>query len=351
VTPAGALRWDLAIRLVLAVVLPSIGQVLVPDPVSDVFLAAVLSAVLVSLGSLGPEFTRRSLVAVTAVGVPVAVIAGAGAGASRTDLGGELFVLALFTAYGTMVQAGMLAQLAWFPVAAAGMMATLLFGGDVQVTRLLGASVAGSALAVLLIWLVPRLVHTPRLALPPGALAVDSTRLRRMLRRPTWRDWAFPLVLGLLSALLLIVAAAATGGFKPYWAVLAFVTVLAPSKTKTRESALQTIVATTLGVALAAAVHGAGLTIPAQAAVIVVLGAIGAVIMLRNGLLSKVLLTPLPVVTAAWTLDVEGALALRLRLVEYTVGAAVGLVTAVVAAILTTRLQAQRGSVVDDLVG
>lgn len=347
--PPGILRWDLAVRLVLAVVLPILGHLASPDAVSEAFLATVLAAVLVSFGTFGPEFTRWRLLTLTAVGVPVAVIAGAAA--SRTGVGGALLVFVLFAAYGAAIRAGMAAQLAWFPVSAAGLLSAVLLAGDVDLWRLLGAACGGSLLAVLLVAGVHRLLPAPRLPLPDGALDVDRTMLDRMVRRPSLQDWGFPLLLGGLAAALLVVAALVTGGFKPYWAVFALVTVLAPSKAQTRHSAGQTVLAAVLGVSLSAVILRSGLDVALQALLIVALGLVGAVIMLRHGLISKILLTPLPVVAAAWALDVDGDLALQFRLIEYLGGAALGLGAAALAEVLVNRLESRRAATAADVVG
>lgn len=72
--------------------------------------------------------------------------------------------------------------------------------------------------------------------------------------------------------------------------------------------------------------------------VIAVMGIFGGLLLLRNGLLSKALLTPLPVVAAVVALDVDGALALPLRVIEYVAGASLGVATVVVADYLGRRL-------------
>ena len=81
-----------------------------------------------------------------------------------------------------------------------------------------------------------------------------------------------------MSAALLLLTSVLTGGSRPYWAVLAFVSVLAPSAAKTRESALETVVA-----------------------------------------------------SVAAALGFDQALALQLRLAEYVVGAVLGAAAAIVA--------------------
>lgn len=346
--PAALLRWDLAVRLLLAVTIPVVVSLATTADVGVVALTAAMSAALVSFSSLGPDLSSRTWERVAAVGVPVAIVLGAlGSGLAGT---GSLLVFVLFTVHGAMIRAGLPAQLAWFPVGAAGMLAALLFADSLEIGHVAIGAALGSVLALLLMWLVPLVVRAPRLPIPPEALTVDTARLRRMVTAPRWRDWLMPLALGGLSAALLIVANVLTGGFKPYWAVLAYVSVLAPSAAQTRRSAIETALSAVVGVLLAAVVLGAGMAQGTEVAVIVGMGVVGAVLTLRNGLLSKALITPLPVVVAAAALDVDGSLVLPLRLVEYLVGAGLGVLTVVAADYLGRHLFEERASE-DDLVG
>lgn len=339
--PAAALwRWDLAVRLCLSVAGPLVAVLALPEGVQVVALAAALTAALVSLSSLGPDLSSRPWVLLAAVGVPAAVLLGAVS--TRLPAGGTLVVFALFTIHGAMVRTALLAQLAWFPVATAGLLAALLVPDGTALGEVALGAVVGSAWALALMWLVPLLVRAPRLPIPTQALVVDTARLRRMVTRPTWRDWLAPLALGAMSATLLAVTTVLTGGFKPYWAVLAFVSVLAPSAAKTRESAVQTAVASVVGVALAGGVLTLGLAPAATIGLILVMAVGGSLLLLRNGTLSKTLMTPLPVVTAAAALDVDQSLALQLRLAEYVAGAALGAAAVVAADYLGRRLWHER---------
>ncbi len=339
--PVAALwRWDLATRLLLAVVGPLVLLPVLPDGGRVVALTAALSAALVSLSSLGPDLSTRGWVLVAAVGVPVAVVLGATS--VGLPAGGTLVVFVLFTIHGAMVRTALLAQLAWFPVAAGGLLAALLFDEPTDLGEVALGALLGSAWAVALVRLVPMVVRAPRLPIPVEALAVDTERLRRMVRRPSWRDWLAPLALGAMSAALLLVTTVLTGGFKPYWAVLAFVSVLAPSAAKTRESTVETVVASVIGVALAAGVIALGLPQVVAIGVIVAMAVAGGALLLRNGTLSKALMTPLPVVVAAAALDANQVLALQLRLAEYVVGAGLGLVVVVGGEYLSRRLWRER---------
>jgi hypothetical protein len=339
------LRWDMATRVALAVSLPVLVSLLTGG-LGVVAVTAALSAALTSLASLGPDLSTRPWVLVAAVGVPAAIVLGAGS--TRLPTGGVLVVFLLFTAYGALARAGLLAQMAWFPVAIGGMVAALLVAPGTNLGDIAAGAAAGSLLALVLMLVVARVVRAPRLAVPAGALAVDTDRLRRMVTAPTWWDWGFPLLLGGVSASILVVFDLLTGGFRPYWAVLAFVSVLAPSVAATRRSVVETIAAAAAGVLLAGIVLATRLPVAQQLVVITMLGVVGALLMLRQGLVSKALLTPLPVVGAAAALGQDAALALPVRLGEYVVGAVLGLGVVVVTARVSERLEPGRADEADE---
>ena len=320
------LRWDLAVRLFLSLAIP-LGVGVALGDVGQVSIAATMAAALVSFGTLGPDMSSRPWQAVTALGVPLAIVLGVAS--SRLASGGVVMVFLLFTAFGAFARAGFVAQLSWFPVATAGMLAALLIGPEASLGQVAVGAALGAVLAVVLSIVVPLLLRPPTLTLPAQALQVDTDRLRRMVRHPSWHDWAFPLVLGVVSAALLVVFDVLTGGFKPYWAVLAFVSVLAPTAAETRRSAWETITSTVAGVALAALVLALDLRPSATAVTIAVLGTVGALLLLRQGFASKALITPLPVVLATATPGTDAAFALPVRLGEYVVGAALGVVVVV----------------------
>lgn len=333
------LRWDLAVRALLAVLLPALIGLAVPWLTHAAVLAAVVAA-MVSLSSLGPDLGQPRWTALAVVATPVAVTLGAWL--APTAGGGVLLVLLLFVVQGALTQAGLVGQLAWFPVSSAGLVAAALSPGRASLLAVAAAAAAGAAWAGLLVLLVPRVVRVPRLALPEGALAVDTPRLRRMVMRPHWRDWTFPLLLGGLSALLLVLAGLLTGGFRAYWVVFALVAVLGPTSAATRQSAWETVAAAMVGIALAGVLVAWDPDALVVVACVLALAVAGALVLLRNGMLSKALLTPLPVVFAARAAEGPGSGALGLRLVEFLVGAGVGLAAAVASEWLVQRLERDR---------
>jgi hypothetical protein len=333
--PAQAvLRWDLTIRVVLAIGVPvALALILQGSYVNA--LAIGLTAVMVSLSSLGPDIgsTRWSVVA--AVATPVAaLVAGV---TSQLATGGLLFVFLAYTAFGACAQAGIVAQMAWFPVATFGLLVAVVSTGT-PTAGFVAATVVGSAWALLLIIVVPRLVNVPRLPIPLEATAPNTALLRSMLTRPSLRAWGFPLLLGSLSAALLLAADILTGGFRPYWAVFAFASVLGPIASKTRASAGQTVLATVLGLVLAAVLASLGMSALTLILVCFALLLPGALLMLRNGLLSKILLTPLPVIIVALLIDEDLTLVAGYRFGEYVFGALVGVLVAGVAEWLTQHM-------------
>lgn len=348
--PTGQLlRWDLAVRVALAVLVPLGLQAWRTGGVTGPGLTAGLIGALVSFACLGPELARPRWIAVAGIGTPVATLGGVVLGPSAT--GGVLWVFGIYLAQGALTQAGLISQLAWFPVATAGLAAAVLSTGTTPLGETALTAFGGSAWAVLLIVLVPKVLRAPRLPVPPGALAVDTARLRRMVTRPTLRDWVFPLLLAGLAAGLLLVVDALTGGFKPYWAVFALVGVLAPTAAETRRSTWEVVGSTLGGILLAGALLAAALPPATTLAVTVLLAIVGAVLLLRNGLVSKLLLTPLPVLLAAASLGPDGGLALGMRLFEYLLGAGVGLVAALAGERLSKRLSEDRPAEQAELAG
>ena len=176
------LRWDLAVRLLLALAIPLGIGVAVGD-LGEATVGATMAAALVSFGNLGSDLSTRPWLVVTTIGVPLAMALGVAT--SRLPTGGVLVVFLLFTAFGAFARAGVVAQLAWFPVATAGMLAALLIGPDASLVAVTAGGAAGAALALVLSFLVPLLLRPPTLTLPPEALEVDADRLRRMVRRPS----------------------------------------------------------------------------------------------------------------------------------------------------------------------
>lgn len=337
---AALLRWDLTVRLMLAATVPPLVQLALIGEVSDAGVSAALTALLVSFASPGPDLAVRRWTMVAVLATPIAIVVGAAAG--LTAASGVLWVFTLFVVHGAMLQAGAPAQLAWFPVAAAGMLAALLITEPLRLLELAAGCITGSAWAAVLIAAVPLVIRPPRLMVPQSAFAVDTARLARMVRAPHLSDWVLPLLLGGLASALLLVANAATGGFRPYWAVLAMISVLGPTAASTRRSAAQVIVSATAGVGLAALLVAAPWPEAAVLAVATAMVLAGALLLLVSGTVSKALTTPLPVLAAAAALGEDGVLALQARLVEYTVGVLVGLAVAAAAEELTRRLSVDR---------
>ena len=343
------LRWDLAVRVGLAVLVPLGLQLWGDGSGTGSVIAVALVATLVSLASVGPELAQPRWVAVAAIGTPIALAMGTVLGPSPT--GAVLWVFALYATQGALTQAGLISQLAWFPVATVGLLGSVLATGTTPVGEVALAGFAGSAWAVLLMLVVPRVVRAPRLPVPPGALAVDTDGLRRMVTGPTLAAWAFPLLLGGLAAGLLVVVDHLTGGFKPYWAVFALAGVLAPTAAATRKSTWETVGSTMGGLLLTAVLLSSELAAGTLLLLVVGMALVGAVLMLRNGLVSKVLMVPLPVLMAAAALGPDSALALGMRLVEYLLGAGVGFAAAVAGERLSRRLSEDRPAEQSELVG
>lgn len=343
------LRWDLAIRIGLSVLVPVGVQLWRTGSVTGPTIVAALVAVLVSMSSLGPEASRPQWIAVAAVGTPVAIVVGTVAGPSAA--GGAVWVFLLYLAQGALTEAGLVSQLAWYPVATAGMAASVLSTGVTAPGEIAVIAMAGSLWSVLLMVVVPRLVRAPRVPVPAVALTVDMARLRRMARHPALSDWVYPLMLGSLASALLLVVDALTGGFRPYWAVFALVGVLAPTSAAARRSTWETVGSTLAGILLAAWLMSLGLSTPVLFTVTMGLALVGAVLLLRNGLVSKLLLTPLAVIMAAASLGPESGLALSMRLAEYLLGAGVGFMAAFGGEWLTQHLERDRPVEQADLAG
>ena len=334
------LRWNLVVRMGLAVIAPLAVQYVLTGNLTGTGVIAALVAGFVSFGDLGPDVDQPRWTAVTVVATPMAVVAGAVLGPSPT--GGLLIVFLLYLVHGALTEAGLVSQVAWFPVSALGLIAAVLSTGTGDVVDTALAAAAGSAWAAILLVVTPRFLHDSRLPIPPAALKVDTDRLRRMVRSPAWVDWHYPLLLGALATVVLVVADAVTGGFRPYWAVFALVGVLGPSPAAARQSGWETVASTLAGIALAALLLSVGLDTTSVMVVAVLLLLIGTVLLLRHMILAKILMTPLPVILAAAALGANGSLALGLRLVEYVFGAGIGLVAAIGGGWLAARLSTEQ---------
>lgn len=348
--PKALLRWEFAVRIVLAVLGPLIvGQLLgVTSPDSGV--TAALAAALVSLSTVGPDVRRWEWSVTAALMTPLAMAVGALLTSADAGVLSGLFVLVLFTIHGLMLQAGLMSQLAWYPVAAGGMLGVVLGAGVTQVGTTLLALVLGSAWALVLMIVVEPVVRSPLLPIPSQALRPDVALLRGAVTAPTVRVWAFPLLLGSLATGLLVAVNWLTGGYKPYWSVFALVSVLGPTAARTRKSARDTVVASVAGVALSGVLIS--LSWEPRMLVLVVMGlsAVGALLLLRRGIFAKTLLTPLPVVLAALALADDATPALKSRLAQYLLGVAVAVVAAGLTQRVSSRLTEHRPQAQSDVV-
>jgi len=346
VLPA-ALRWDFMLRLFLAVGVPVVVLSAVTGEVSG-FIPAVI-ALFVTVSNLGADLGSVRWSAMTAVGVPLAFVAGGVivAGPQSIGLG---YVVVLFTALGVATLAGLLPKLAFSPVASAGLVAAVILEDGMTGEIALGA-VLGAAWGFVLIPVLHGLVRFPRLPVPPGVLDIRSDAVRTMLRHPTLAEWSYPLMLGVLSGAVLVAAALMTDNNRPYWAVFAFISVMGPVAEKTRKAGWQTVVATVTGVGLSVALAAVGLPEGVLVGLSLVMATVGGLILIANGFASKVLLTPLPLVLIALGLGDDLTSVASLRLLEYVFGAGAALLAAGLAEYLATRLESERPDAQEAPVG
>ncbi len=333
------LRWDPALRVTLAIGVPLVVGA-ARTGTSAGFLPAVV-AVLVTLSNLGPDMgDQRRWSVFAAVLTPVGAIGGVLAAQASLPLRlGYVFVL--YAILGVFLLAGLLTQLAMAPVAAAGLYATVL-AADAQLTwsgvLIILVAAAWGYLLIPAVAVIP----FPRLPLPDGALAPRTTILRRMFTRPTWHDWGYPLLLGALSALVLLAAAAMTDNASSYWAVTALVSVLAPAAAHTRDVGWQTVLASVGGVLLIFLLADLGWPDAVLMTISLVLGSLGVLVLLTHGTASKLLTTQLIVILVALAAGTDPADLAGLRLWHYALGIAVALVCAGAAEFLAQRLEEDR---------
>ena len=340
------LRWEFMVRIVLAVSVPLLINVMVAGDLVGGGAWAALVAVLVSLSYLGKDLGDLRWSIISVIGAPVALVLGVAlAGAIAPGL---LFVFALYVWQGVMMQAGRLADLAWFPVSSAGLLAVVLGQDSVQNGASIASVAAGGAWAFALMVVVPIIVRPPLLPIPAAALAPDRESIRLAVTSPTFNRWAFPLLGGTLAAGLLVVADWLTGGFKPYWAVFALVSVLGPTAAQTKKSAAATVMGSGLGVVVAGLLLIADLPAAASVTIAVLLGAVGALLLLVAGVLSKALITPLPVVLAALAIGTPASSAIGWRFAQFVLGAGVAFAVAGLAERLSRRLVEEREAAAEE---
>lgn len=344
---AALLRWDLTLRILLSVAVPLTLGGLFVDGLAGMVPALV--AALVSLSYLGPDLGDVRWAVIPAVAAPVAM--GVGAALSPAPWPFPLtYVFVLYTFLGAFMLAGLIAQLAFAPVASVGLIAAVLIEDGATLQLLVGAAL-GALWALLLIVALPRLIRYPALPVPPGVLAPRAAVLQRMLTRPRLRDWGFPLLLGLTSAVVLVVATIVTDNSRPYWSVFAFVSVLGPAAAETRAVGWETVAASVGGVLLAIFLVATGLSDATLVTITLLLGLVGALYLLKNGVVSKLLLTPLPIILIALALAEDPSSVASLRLFEYLFGAGAALLVASIAEWLALRLEENRPEAEATLAG
>lgn len=332
------LRWDPAVRVALAIGGP-LAVVAAWTGTPAGFLPAVV-AVLVTSSSLGPDMGQRRWSAFAAVLTPVAGLGGVLAANSWLPL--RLgYVFGLYALLGVFLLAGLVTQLAMAPVAAAGLYATVL-AADTQLTWPGVLIVLGGAAWGYLLIPATALIPFPRLPIPAGALTPRTTTLHRMFTRPTLRDWGYPLLLGTLSAVVLLVAGVMTDNASSYWAVTALVSVLAPAAAHTRAVGWQTVLASVAGVLLIFLLADLGWPDAVLVTVSLLLGCLGVLVLLTHGTASKVLTTQLIVILVAVAAGNDPADLAGLRLWHYALGVTVALLAAGAAEFLALRLEENR---------
>jgi hypothetical protein len=329
------LRWDLALRLLLTSTVPTVLQYVVTGDVLGPAIIAALVGAFVSLSNLGPDIAQAKWVALALIGAPVATVIGVLVGTG--PIGGYIFVFVLYVIYGVCLQAGLLAQTAWYPISALGLVAAVLASDLPDATTTGVAAAAGSAWAGLLMLITAR-IPLPRLPIPRQALTPEKGRFRRIVRHPTLDGWFFPALLGSLSVIVLLVAEAVTSGFKPYWAVFAMVAVLGPTVSKSRHDSWVVAGSAFAGVVLSFIILSLEMPLVPTLALVIALFVLGGLVLVRFSLLARTIITPFPVVVAAAALGEPAGLVLGWRVGQYAVGAGVGLLAAMGAAALRPRI-------------
>ena len=337
------LRWDLTARVLVALLLPLLLGYLRTGTLSGLLPALVAAAV--SMSYLGPDLGIFRWSVFAAVGTTITALVGTAL--ATGDLWGRLlFIFLLMTALGSMLLAGITTQVAFGPIAIIGLITTVLL--EIPVTwELVYQVVGGAALGLALIATVPHWSAWPRIPLPPGALQPDTDLLRRMWTRPSLHDWAFPVLLGVLAVAVLVIASVLGQGDRPYWAVLALITVLGPQRQRTLEEGWRTLVAALIGVAAALVLLLLPLTVLAVVLIAFAIGALGALVLLSHSLLSKAALTVMLVVLIS-LLASDDALAVgQERFIETAIGVAAAILAAGLAEYLSVRMEQRHPEPID----
>lgn len=338
------MRWELASRLLASLVVPLLVGFLLNGDASGM-LPAVIAA-LVSTSYLGPDVGIFRWAVFSTVGVTVATIIGAalaGTGVWSLQL---LFVFLVFTALGTMLLAGITTQAAFLPIATVGIIMTVLYSSPVTMGLVI-STILGASWGLLLIATMPRWSGWPRLPLPPGGLKPDTDLLKRLWTSPSWRDWSFPLLLGALAALVLVIADLLGQGERPYWAVLALVTILGPQRQKTLDDGLQTLIAALIGVTVGIGLLRLPLPLPTVLAIGVALGALGALVIISHPLWSKTLMSVLIVVIFTVVAGDDPSDIGHERFIEIAIGATTAILAAGLAEYLALRMEQRHPEPID----
>ena len=331
------LRWDLALRLLLSATVPVAVQYAVTGDVLGPAIITTLVAALTSMSNLGPDVAQGRWVALALIGAPIAMSVGVLAGNGWA--GGLLFVFVIYTIHGICLEAGLLATLAWFPISALGLVATVLSSDLPDAVSTGFAAAGGSAWAGLLMLLTAK-IPQPSLPIPREVLTPEVARFQRLITHPTLADWFFPFLLGSLAVIVLVVTNYVTSGFKPYWAVFALVAVLGPAASKSKRDSWEVVLSALAGVLLSFVLLSIGMPPGAILATVIVFAVIGGLVIVKYSLLSKTLITPFSVIIAAAALGESAELALGWRVGEYAIGAGVGLAAAIAAEAIRSRIVA-----------
>ena len=331
-------RWELAVRAVLALLAPLIVGYLLGD-VKAGLLAAIVAAN-VSIAYLGPDLGFFRWAVVAAVGSAAAAVLG-------VFISGTIwlevpFLLVLFAALGAMMLGGLTSQLAFSPVAILGLFVVTLFGGPVTVATVV-AILAGAAWSLVLVAVLPRWRGWPRIPVDRNTLAPNAVILRRLFTHPSLRDWAFPLLLGVLVVAAVTLAATIGGSSRSYWAAIALIAVLGPSRQETLVEASRFMAAAFIGIGGALVFLYLPLPTAVTLGISILVGALGALVVLARPMLSKAAIAFL-VVTMVTLLTEPDAVSIGgERFMLTAIGVTIGILAAALAEYLAASIE-QRGA-------
>ena len=335
------LRWELSVRAALAVSVPLLVGYWRGGGTSGL-LAAIVSAN-IAIAYLGPDLGIFRWSVFAAVGTPIAILIGVSV-TGPPHIGSAVYMLLLFTGFGAMMMAGLTSQLAFNPIAITGLISTTLLQGPVTATMVVHV-VLGAVWSLALIAVLPRWRGWPRIPVPAGALAPNTALLRRMLRHPRRRDWAFPLLLGVLAVAVVVLAATIGGSSRPYWATIALIAVLGPNRQQTVAEGSHYMAAAFIGVAAALALLALPLPTVVAIVLVVAIGALGALVLLLRPLLAKASITFLVVSLVSLLAGLDSSLVGGERFMATALGVAVGVLAAGAGEFLASRIEDESTSV------